>query len=66
MKVIIIISWIISLLGAGLGGIVLVGGLYSAQGAPQEAVVCALACACGILPYCFARAVTEIVKSIQE
>lgn len=66
MQIIIIIAWIISLLGVGLGGLVLIGGFSMASGAPQEAVVCALACACAILPYCFARAITELIRSGQK
>lgn len=63
MSVILSILWTISLLGAIAGGFVLVTGMQAASSAPQEAVVCALACALAILPYCFARAVTEIVQA---
>ena len=63
MQGIIIVVWIIAILGVGAGVLILVGGFATASGAPQEAVVAALACACAILPYCFARAVTELVRS---
>ena len=63
-KLFVILSWLGAIAGAGLGLAVLVSGMTSAQSAPQEAVVCALACALGILPYCLARAVTEIVRTV--
>jgi uncharacterized membrane protein YvbJ len=57
-----IVVWIIPILGAGAGGLVLVAGMTTAGSAPQEAVVCALACAIAIIPYVFARAVSEIIS----
>lgn len=62
MKVIAILLWLGTIGGVFLGTFILVTGLVSATGAPQEAVVCCLALACAILPYCFARAVTEIIS----
>lgn len=60
MKVLVIICWIGVILGVGFGFLVLIGGMSTATGAPQEAVVICLALACAILPYCLARAMNEI------
>jgi outer membrane lipoprotein SlyB len=46
----------LAIAGALLGGLVLVGGLVLSNGAPQEAAAAAIAVACGVLPYCVARA----------
>ena len=48
------------LIGSILGALVLVFGLPSTEGAPQEAVVVAVSVALAIIPYVFARAVSEI------
>jgi len=39
-----------------IGGLWLLGGLFLAKSAPQEASAAAIACAFAILPYVFARA----------
>jgi hypothetical protein len=53
-------AWVLVILAAGFAMFVLVTGMMSASGAPQEAVVCALACAIVILPYCAARGVAHL------
>ena len=53
------------LIGSILGALVLVFGLPSTEGAPQEAVVVAVSVALAIIPYVFARAVSEINASEQ-
>ena len=53
------------LIGSILGTLVLVIGLPSAEGAPQEAVVVTLSAALAIIPYVFARAISEINASQQ-
>lgn len=58
----LIIVWTISFLGTIAGGIILFMGMSSAQSAPQEAVIVALAIACAVLPYCFARAISELSR----
>jgi hypothetical protein len=63
MKVVRTIVWIIPMIGVGLAAVILVSGMASATGAPQEAVVAALACAVAILPYCFTRSVSEILDT---
>lgn len=56
------ICWVVTMLGCLLGGVVIVVGFAYAQSAPQEAVVITLGLACAVIPYCFARAVSEIGK----
>ena len=60
MKVIAYLSWILVILGCATAVFVGAMGLSAASGAPQEAVVICLALACAIIPYCWARAWTEI------
>ncbi len=64
--IVVILAWIICVGGVVVGGIILLTGFATAGSAPQEAVVAALACACAILPYCFARGITEIVKVLSD
>lgn len=64
--ILVVMVWLVSIGGAGLGVFILVTGFIDAKSAPQEAVIAALACACAILPYCFARAVTEMLRAISE
>ncbi len=45
----------LSMVGSVVGALVLVGGLASAKGAPQEAAVAACAVALAVLPYVFFR-----------
>jgi len=52
--------WIFTILGSMLGGLFLVGGLAGANGAPQQAAAAAVAVACAVLPYCLARAASEL------
>ena len=54
-----------NLVGSILGVLVLVFGFPAASGAPQEAVVVALSATLAIIPYVFARAISEINASEQ-
>lgn len=60
MKVLALVMWILVCLAVPLAALILFGGMASATGAPQEAVVVCLAIAVAVIPYVFARAVTEI------
>ena len=57
-----LLSWVFVIGGVATGFVILIFGMAAAQSAPQEAVVVSLAIACAVLPYCFARAVTEITR----
>ena len=52
--------WLLPLLGTLLGSVILLGAFTTANGAPQEAAGAALASACAILPYVFARSIEGI------
>ena len=54
------VLWVFTLLGSLLGGLFGVLGLLTAHGAPQEAAAAAIAVACAVIPYCFARAASEL------
>ncbi len=53
------------LIGSILGALVFIFGSMSAEGAPQEAVAAAAGVALAIIPYVFARAMSEINASKQ-
>ena len=52
--------WIITLIGSGLGILTLIGTLMGASSAPQQAAGAAIAVAFAVIPYCAARAISEI------
>lgn len=55
--------WALTIIGSVLGGLVSVVGVLAATGAPQEAAAAAIGVACAVIPYCLARAVSEISDS---
>jgi formate/nitrite transporter FocA (FNT family) len=57
------ILWIIVIIGAILGALVVFLGILSSSGAPQEAAAAAIGVSLAVIPYCLARAVLEIKKS---
>lgn len=54
-----IVSYILTIIGTVIGGLILVSTL-TAESAPQQAAGAAMALAWGVLPYCFARAIEKI------
>lgn len=52
--------WVLTILGAVIGAIILFLGLATATGAPQQAAAAAAAVAFVVIPYCLARAVSEL------
>lgn len=52
--------WALTIIGALIGGIVLFMGLLTASGAPQEAAAAGIALAFTVIPYCLARASSEL------
>jgi hypothetical protein len=50
---------VLTIVGTVIGGFLLVGAL-TADSAPKQAAEAAIAVAFGVLPYCFARACTEL------
>ena len=55
-------AWIAVIVGAVLGALTLLGGIFGANSAVQESAAFALAIAFAIIPYCFARALSEIER----
>src|SRR5687767_10950568 len=51
------IFWGISLVASALGGLIGLGGVASASGAPQEAAAAAIGCLVVLAPYTFARGI---------
>jgi predicted permease len=60
MKNIQIILWTGVIVGVIIGAFILIVGMMAASGPRREAVVICLALACAILPYCLARAFSEM------
>ncbi|WP_336175146.1 hypothetical protein [Acinetobacter ursingii] len=55
-------AWIAVIVGAVLGALTLLGGLFGANSAVQEGSAFSLAIAFPMVPYCLARALNEIAK----
>ena len=53
-------SWIITIIGSAIGFLILITTLFGSTGAPQEAAGAAIAVAFSVIPYCLARALSEI------
>jgi len=51
--------WVLTILG-GIAGIFTFSSIYVQESAPQQAAVAGIAMALVVLPYCIARALTEI------
>jgi hypothetical protein len=51
--------WIITILGSCIGGLFMFGAFLE-SGAPQQAASAALGIGFAVIPYCLARAVSEI------
>ncbi|MCY4389089.1 MAG: hypothetical protein OXC18_18505 [Desulfurellaceae bacterium] len=52
--------WSLTAAGSLIGMVILGVGLMSVESAPQEAAIAAIALACAVLPYCLARAASEL------
>jgi hypothetical protein len=57
-----IFFWVVSLLSGLAAGGMLLFTLTSSNGAPQEAAGAAIACGFAIIPYVFARAISELIR----
>ncbi|MDR2196266.1 MAG: hypothetical protein LBE50_06775 [Gallionellaceae bacterium] len=54
------ILWIITVVGSVLGGLMALIGIFASKSAPQEAAAAAMGLALAVIPYCLARAVSEM------
>jgi Flp pilus assembly protein TadG len=52
--------WIVTVFMSLLGAVVGFGGMILAKSAPQEAAAAAMGLTCAVIPYCIARAFTEL------
>lgn len=55
-------AWIATIVGCVLGALTLLGGLFGGDTAVQEAAAFALAAAFAVIPYCLARALSEMSR----
>ena len=55
--------WVITILCSLIGALVAFVGVSAAHGAPQEAAAAAMGMAFAVIPYCLARAVSEVSSS---
>jgi sugar phosphate permease len=54
--------WVLTAIGSVLGGLVVIIGVIAAHSAPQEAAAAAMGIAFAVIPYCLARATSEMGK----
>jgi hypothetical protein len=52
--------WLVTIIMSFVGAVVGFGGMYAATSAPQEAAAAAMGMTCAVIPYCIARALSEI------
>ena len=58
--------WIITIIGCVLGALTAFAGIAGANGAPQEAAAAAMGLAFAVIPYCLARAASEIYNGSES
>ncbi|MFJ7884682.1 hypothetical protein ACIQYF_14485 [Pseudomonas sp. NPDC096917] len=54
------LMWIVTIIMSFVGAFIGFYGMYAASSAPQEAAAAAMGLACAVIPYCAARAFSEI------
>ena len=54
--------WSLTIVGSILGALTIAVGVAGATGAPQQAAVAAIGIAFAVIPYCLARAVSEMKR----
>ncbi|RBB97568.1 hypothetical protein C3E97_027970 [Pseudomonas sp. MWU12-2115] len=52
--------WIVTIVMSLIGALVGFGGMLLAKSAPQEAAAAAMGLTCAVIPYCIARAFSEL------
>jgi sugar phosphate permease len=58
--------WVLTIIGSVIGGLLILFTLLSAKGAPQEAAGAAVGLSFAIIPYCIARALSEMARPTRE
>jgi len=54
--------WLLTILGSVFGAVIVLGGVSAAKSAVQECSAVSIGLAFAVIPYCLARAWTEIGK----
>lgn len=54
------LMWFVTIVMSFIGAVVGFGGMMLAKSAPQEAAAAAMGLTCAVIPYCIARAFTEL------
>ena len=54
--------WSLTIVGSILGALTIAVGVAGATGAPQQAAAAAIGIAFAVIPYCLARAVSEMKR----
>lgn len=54
------VFWILTILGVFAGAVTFIDAMFTANGTPQQAAGAAMAVAMAVLPYCLARAMSEL------
>jgi len=57
--------WSLVIIGSVFGAITAAIGVMYAKGAPQEAAAAAIGIALAVIPYCLAKAVSEMKKEVK-
>ena len=57
-----VLMWFIAILGALFGGAVVVAEVWGATGPPQQAAAATIGLALAVIPYCIARAASELLS----
>lgn len=57
---------VLTLIGACLGALTFLVGIFSANGAPQEAAAAGMGIALAVIPYCIGRALFEMSRESQD
>jgi ammonia channel protein AmtB len=54
------LMWMVTVIMSLVGAVIGFTGISAANGAPQEAAAAAMGLACAVIPYCAARALSEL------
>lgn len=54
--------WIVTIIGSVLGAIALLFAMFGVNGAPQQGALAAIAVGLAAIPYCLARAASELSR----
>jgi magnesium-transporting ATPase (P-type) len=58
--------WTLTIIGALLGAMFVVAGLFGESRGPEQGVMATIGIACAVIPYCIARATSEFKNTNYE